>query len=46
MKQEQATNWLYFCMLYCTGAYLASIGWHCSTKPIKNVAMPISKFRR
>ena len=44
MKQEQTTRWLYFRMLYCTGAKLTFIGWFCGTDTINSVAMPVSKY--
>ena len=39
MKRGQATGWLYFCTLYCTGSKLASIGWIYRACPISSVSM-------
>ena len=36
MKQEQTTNWLYFCTLYCTG------GFEVKTKKLENKQMQIA----
>ena len=44
MEQEQRTSWLYLCMLHCTEAKLAYIGWLCGTEPISSVAMLVSKY--
>ena len=37
-------HWLYFRMLYCTGAKLTFIGGLCGTEPIRSVVMLVSKY--
>ena len=39
MKREKTARWLYFRMLYCTGAQLTFIGWFCGTGPINGVML-------